>query len=81
MEDKEKLNGTGFTGTFVVADDGESRFIRLANSGRKQGTEDLREPHRVNNRFLRCSALRLRGLVATEKKGHSASASSSASYP
>jgi hypothetical protein len=38
----------------LVSDDEESRFIRLVDSGRKQGAEDHREPHRVNNRFLRC---------------------------
>jgi hypothetical protein len=81
MEDKEHLNGTVFAGTFVIADGEESRFIRLVNSVRKQGAENLREPHRVHSRFLRCSALRLRDLVATEKKGHSASVRSSAFYP
>jgi hypothetical protein len=35
MEDNEKLNGTWFPGTFVVTDDGESDFIRLANSDKK----------------------------------------------
>jgi hypothetical protein len=54
MEDDEKLNGTSCTGMFVVADNAESRFIWPANSGRKQGTEDLREPHRANSRFLGC---------------------------
>jgi hypothetical protein len=39
-EDNEQLNGSRFTGTFAVADGGESRFIRLVNIGKNHYGDD-----------------------------------------
>jgi hypothetical protein len=52
-EDNGEVNGTSFCGTFLVGGAGESGFTWLVKSRSKQGAEDVLEPHRVDNRFVR----------------------------